>query len=58
MANPNTPNDQQASLSAAELRRRLLASTPPPIAAISATTDPIAELVEAEEDDIPTYRLH
>ncbi|VTS02556.1 unnamed protein product [Gemmata massiliana] len=49
MANPNTPNDQQSSLSAAELRRRLLASTPPPIAATSATTDPIAELVEEEE---------
>lgn len=47
MANPNTPSDQ--SLSAAELRRRLLASTPPPIAATASTPDPLAELVEEEE---------
>lgn len=41
MANPNTPTDQQASLSAAELRRRLLASTPPPMVATASTPDPI-----------------
>lgn len=37
MADPNNP--AEPSLSAAELRRRLLASTPPPIAANSASPD-------------------
>lgn len=41
MANPNLPPDQAASISAAELRRRLLASTPPPIAATASTPDPV-----------------
>jgi predicted nucleic acid-binding Zn-ribbon protein len=41
MANPNIPPDQPTSLSAAELRRRLLASTPPPIMATASTPDPI-----------------
>jgi hypothetical protein len=46
MANPNLPPDQPPlSISAAELRRRLLASTPPPIAAIASTPDP------GEEDE-------
>lgn len=42
MANPNLPPDLPLppSLSAAELRRRLLASTPPPLAATSAIPDP------------------
>lgn len=41
MANPNTPTDGvPATISAAELRRRLLASTPPPIAATASTPDP------------------
>lgn len=41
MANPNTPIDGvPAAISAAELRRRLLASTPPPIAATASTPDP------------------
>lgn len=39
MADPNTPADAQPSLSAAELRRRLLASTPPPIAASASSPD-------------------
>jgi predicted nucleic acid-binding Zn-ribbon protein len=51
MANPTPPSDQASSLSAAELRRRLLASTPPPIAAHSATTEPLTELVEEEVPD-------
>lgn len=38
MADPNTPADPP-SLSAAELRRRLLASTPPPVAASASATD-------------------
>ena len=33
MSNSNPPPDQTASISAAELRRRLLASTPPPVPA-------------------------
>ena len=40
MANPNQPSDAAPSISAAELRRRLLASTPPPIAATASTPDP------------------
>lgn len=48
MANPTPSSEQGSSLSAAELRRRLLASTPPPIAAHSATTEPIPELLEEE----------
>ncbi|QJW95703.1 hypothetical protein [Frigoriglobus tundricola] len=41
MANPNLPSDQSPpAISAAELRRRLLASTPPPIAATASTPDP------------------
>lgn len=42
MANPNLPPEPPLppSLSAAELRRRLLASTPPPLAATSAVPDP------------------
>jgi hypothetical protein len=52
MANPNTPPDPaQAAISAAELRRRLLASTPPPIVATASTPEPLAELVE---EVIPT----
>jgi hypothetical protein len=43
MANPNTPPEQPAAISAAELRRRLLASTPPPMP----TATPVPE--EAEE---------
>ena len=40
MANPNsTPDQTGASISAAELRRRLLASTPPPIVATAATPE-------------------
>lgn len=39
MANPNVPQDSTPSISAAELRRRLLASTPPPIAAIASTPE-------------------
>lgn len=35
-----TPPEPNASISAAELRRRLLASTPPPIAATASTPDP------------------
>ncbi len=52
MANPNTtPDPQQASISAAELRRRLLASTPPPIVATASTPDPIP-VAEAVEDAV------
>ncbi|MDB5311717.1 MAG: smc 1 [Gemmataceae bacterium] len=40
MANPNPTPDPPPSISAAELRRRLLASTPPPIAATASTPDP------------------
>ncbi|HUR54418.1 MAG TPA: hypothetical protein VMZ71_09820 [Gemmataceae bacterium] len=40
MSNPTPPADVPASISAAELRRRLLASTPPPLAATSATPEP------------------
>lgn len=40
MSNQIPPAEQPASISAAELRRRLLASTPPPLAATSATPDP------------------
>jgi len=41
MANQNTPTDGvPMAISAAELRRRLLASTPPPIAATASTPDP------------------
>ena len=44
MANPNLPSDQSPpAISAAELRRRLLASTPPPIAATASTPDPVEE---------------
>jgi hypothetical protein len=39
MANPNLPPEQNPSISAAELRRRLLASTPPPIAATASTPE-------------------
>ncbi|MBN9121973.1 MAG: hypothetical protein J0I06_22995 [Planctomycetes bacterium] len=50
MANPNTPPEQpQASISAAELRRRLLASTPPPIVATASTPDPVAEVADEVE---------
>jgi hypothetical protein len=46
MANPNPPADQlPPSISAAELRRRLLASTPPPIAA-STSPGPVEELAQ------------
>lgn len=48
MANPNVPPDQSPSISAAELRRRLLASTPPPIAATASTPDPV-EAAEGED---------
>ena len=41
MANPNPPpNPTPSSLSAGELRRRLLASTPPPMVATASTPDP------------------
>jgi predicted nucleic acid-binding Zn-ribbon protein len=40
MSNPNPPIEPSSSISAAELRRRLLASTPPPIAATASTPDP------------------
>ena len=54
MANPNIPPDQPAaSISAAELRRRLLASTPPPIVATASTPDPVAEEID-EPEPIPT----
>src|SRR5262245_59118670 len=49
MANPNTPiNQSPPSISAAELRRRLLASTPPPIAPSTSTNDAAEELPENE----------
>jgi hypothetical protein len=40
MANPNPATDPTPSINATELRRRLLASTPPPIAATASTPDP------------------
>lgn len=41
MANPNSsPDPSPAAISAAELRRRLLASTPPPMMATGSTIDP------------------
>lgn len=50
MANPNTPPDQPPpSISAAELRKRLLASTPPPIVATASTPDPVEELPDEAE---------
>ena len=39
MANPNQQPDSGPSMSAAELRRRLLASTPPPLAATASVPD-------------------
>jgi hypothetical protein len=51
MANPNLPPDQPPAISAAELRRRLLASTPPPIAATASTPDPAETAVGEEEVD-------
>jgi len=39
MANPKSSPDSPPSMSAADLRRRLLASTPPPIAATASTPD-------------------
>ncbi len=52
MANPNLPSDQSPpAISAAELRRRLLASTPPPIAATASTPDPVEE--GAVEEAVP-----
>lgn len=50
MANPNTPPDAPVAISAAELRRRLLASTPPPIAAGAASAPETGEPIE---DDVP-----
>ena len=50
MANPNPPPDPSlASLSVAELRRRLLASTPPPIAAHASMPDPVEYADEVAE---------
>src|SRR5438270_13875762 len=50
MAHPNTQPDQPLpSISAAELRRRLLASTPPPIVATASTPDPADEGADAAE---------
>ncbi|MBY0461302.1 MAG: hypothetical protein K2V38_28625, partial [Gemmataceae bacterium] len=46
MANPNPPPEPNATLTAAELRRRLLASTPPPMAA---AVEPLDELAEDAE---------
>lgn len=40
MSEPNQQPDPLPSISAAELRRRLLASTPPPVAAATAVPDP------------------
>lgn len=45
MPDPNTTTEQAPSLSAAELRRRLLASTPPPVAATASGVElNVAEL--------------
>ena len=53
MANPNPPpNPTPSALSAGELRRRLLASTPPPIAATASTPDP-ADYAEEAPDAEP-----
>ena len=49
MSNPNLPSDQAAPLSAAELRRRLLSSTPPPVAGTAAEA-PTAEAPAVEPD--------
>lgn len=46
MSNPTPPSDPSPALSAAELRRRLLASTPPPAASAGATNLPEAEPVD------------
>lgn len=56
MSNLNPSAEHLPSLSAAELRRRLLASTPPPIAATASTPDPeqVPELPEPEEPT-PTW---
>lgn len=53
MAHPNTPTDQQMSLTAAELRRRLLASTPPPIVATASVPDPIPTAEYADDVETP-----
>ena len=50
MSSPNTPPDPlPPSISAAELRRRLLSSTPPPMAAMG--------LTPAEQDALPGFGL-
>jgi hypothetical protein len=54
MANPNPPADPPTpSISAAELRRRLLASTPPPIAATASAPGPVEELGAADAGAAP-----
>ena len=55
MANPTPPADQSPpSISAAELRRRLLASTPPPIAAPAAAPESAPE-DSTEESAAPSW---
>ncbi len=51
MAKPNSSSDPSpTAISAAELRRRLLASTPPPMVAIASTPDP----TDNDGDDVET----
>jgi len=56
MANPNLPPEPSPSLSAAELRRRLLASTPPPLAATATTPDPGEQAVA--DAGVPSWAAH
>ena len=50
MSHPNLPTNSPASISAAELRRRLMASTPPPMAGLATTSQ---ELEAAANTDLP-----